>query len=359
MFHLVNDNRETIMKTMTDFGKLILAGGLALTLSATSSLADQVNIYGWADEYPQKTLDAFTEETGIEVIFDTFDSNETLIAKLEAGASGYDLLGPSQYAVQILAKKDLIVEVDHSKIANYKNIKPVFQNVSYDPGLKWHIPVFWGTTGLAYNKSCVKEPVTSWTALWDKKYEGRIYMLDNMLAAYIAGLQVNGFSANSSDKAEIEQATQSLLEQKPILAGYNSTNFADLISSGEACLVESWSGSVIGAMNSNPDVVFVLPDEGGTMWIDGLAIAKDAPNLENAYKFISYILQPEVAAEMTELSSVATTVEGSKELLPPAVANNTAIFPPDDKLANADFILDVGEAMKYYQDGWTKVKAAQ
>lgn len=347
------------MKILNKLSKLIVVGGLSLALSGTAALADQVNIYGWADEYPQKTLDAFTDETGIEVIFDTFDSNETLIAKLEAGATGYDLIGPSQYAVQILANKNLISEVDHSRIENFSNIKPVFQNVSYDPGLKWHIPVFWGTTGLAYNKSCVKEPVTSWSALWDEKYKGRIFMLDNMLAAYIAGLQVNGFSANSSDKAEIEKATESLLEQKPILGGYNSTNFADLVSSGEACLVESWSGSVISAMNSNPDVVFVLPDEGGTMWIDGLAIAKDAPNLDNAYKFISYILRPEVAAEMTEISSVATTVDGSRELLPPEVANNTAIFPPDDKLANADFILDVGEAMKFYQDGWTKVKAAQ
>jgi len=335
------------------------ACSLAVVLVATPALAEQLNIYGWADEYPQETLDAFTAETGIEVVFDTFDSNETLIAKLEAGATGYDLVGPSQYAVQILAKKNLIEPIDHSKIANFANIKPVFQEVSYDPGLEWHIPVFWGTTGLAYNKSCVDEPVTSWKALWDEKYAGRIYMLDNMLAAYIAGLQVNGFSANSSEKAEIEQATDSLIAQKSMLAGYNSTNFADLVSSGEACLVQSWSGSVIAAMRDNPDVQFVLPDEGGTMWIDGLAIARGAQNVDNAYKFIAYILQPEVAAQMTEISAVATTVEGSKELLPEDIANNTAIFPPDDKLANADFILDVGEAMNYYQDGWTRVKAAQ
>ncbi len=338
---------------------LVVASSAMFVVFSSSAVAEQVNIYGWPDEYPQETLDAFTDATGIDVIFDTFGSNEALIAKLEAGAAGYDLVGPSQYAVQILAKKNLIQPLDHGQLANYNNIKSVFREVSYDPGLKWHIPVFWGTTGLAYNKDCVDEPITSWKSLWDEKYKGRIYMLDNMLAAYIAGLQVNGFSANSSDKAEIEQGTQSLLEQKPLLAGYNASNFADLVSSGEACIVQSWNGSVVNAMKDNPKVVFVLPDEGGTMWIDGLALAKGAPNPGNAYKFIDFILQPKVAARMTEISSYATSIDGARELLPPAIANSSAIYPPDERLANADFILDVGEAMKYYQDGWTRVKAAQ
>ncbi|AMY70926.1 extracellular solute-binding protein [Frigidibacter albus] len=184
-------------------------------------------------------------------------------------------------------------------------------------------------------------------------------MLDNMLAAYIAGLQVNGFSANSSDPAEIERATETLIAQKPLLAGYNSTNFADLVSSGEACIVESWSSSVLQAIADNPDVVYVLPEEGGTMWIDGYSVLKDAPNKDAAYKFLSYILRPEVAAKTTELTKTATVVSGSKALLPPEIANNSAIFPDEATIANADFILDLGEAMKFYQDGWTKVKAAQ
>ncbi len=335
---------------------------LAVLLGATAlspAAAAQLNIFGWADEMPDEVLADFEAETGITVTFDTFDSNESMIARLEAGASGYDLVNPSQYAVQILAGRGLIQELDHSRIETIGNIAEAFRNVSYDPGNVHSIPYVWGTTGLAYNRSCVTEPVSSWTALWDERYRGRIYMLDNMLAAYIAGLQVNGFNANSSDPEEIAKATETLIAQKPLLAGYNATNFADLVSSGEACLVQSWSGSVLQAIETNPDVVYVLPEEGGTMWIDGYSLLTGAQNVDEAYAFLSYILRPEVAAKTTELTKVATVVLEARDLLPESIARNSAIYPSDEVLANADFILDVGEAMKFYQDGWTRVKSAQ
>lgn len=336
-----------------------LAASVVALAAANPALAEELRIFGWANEMPDEVLADFEEETGIAVTFDTFDSNESMIAKLDAGASGYDLVNPSQYAVQILINRGKIAKLDHEKIDTVGNIAPSFRDVSYDPGNVYSIPYVWGTTGLAYNKTCVSEPITSWKALFDEQYKGRVYMLDNMLAAYIAGLQVNGFSANTADPAEIEKATETLIAQKPMLAGYNSTNFADLVSSGEACIVESWSSSVLQAIESNPDVVYVLPEEGGTMWIDGYSVLTDAPNPEAAYKFISYILRPEVAAKTTELTKTATVVLEAKSLLPEAIAENSAIFPDEDTIANADFILDLGDAMKFYQDGWTKVKAAQ
>lgn len=328
-------------------------------LMATAASAEDLHIFGWANEMPDQVLEDFEAETGINVTFDTFDSNEAMIAKLEAGGSGYDLVNPSQYAVQILINRNLVTKLDHARITGYDGVGQAFKDVSYDKGNTYALPYVWGTTGLAYNKTCVDAPITSWKALFDPAYEGRIYMLDNMLAAYIVGLQVNGFSANSSDPAEIEKATQTLIDQKPVLGGYNSTNFADLVSSGEACVVESWSSSVLQAIKDNPDVVYVLPDEGGTMWIDGYSVLPDAPNPGAAYKFLSYILRPEVAAKVTELTQTPTVVGASKALLPAEVSGNPSIFPPDDKLAHADFILDLGEAMKLYQDGWTRVKAAQ
>ncbi len=338
---------------------LRLACSVLALVAAVPAWAEDLRIFGWANEMPDEVLADFEAETGIAVTFDTFDSNESMIAKLDAGGAGYDLVNPSQYAVQILASRGTILELDHAKIETYDKIGPSFKEVSYDPGNKYSIPYVWGTTGLAYNKTCVDAPITSWKSLFDEKYKGRVYMLDNMLAAYIAGLQINGFSANTSDPAEIEKATESLIAQKPMLAGYNSTNFADLVSSGEACIVQSWSSSVLQAIETNPDVVYVLPEEGGTMWIDGYSILKDAPNPDAAYKFLSYILRPEVAAKTTELTKTATVVAESRALLPEGMANNSAIFPDDKTIANADFILDLGDAMKFYQDGWTKVKAAQ
>ncbi len=346
------------MKTQKTF-LLGMASAAAMLLGLSAAAAEELNIYAWADEVPQEILEDFEKATGITVTLDTFDSNESLIAKLEAGASGYDLIEPSQYAVQILEKKGLVEPLDHSKIPNRGNLSEVFQNISFDPGNKVSIPFIWGTTGLAYNSDCVKEPITSWKALWDEQYKGRIYMLDNMLAAYIAGLQVNGFKANTTNPDEIAKATQTLIDQKPLLAGYNASNFAELVSSGEACVVEAWSGSVLQVIEENPKVHYVLPDEGGTMWVDGFSIPKGAKNVENAYKFLNYILQPEVAAKVTTLTKIASAVEKSRELLPPELANNTAVFPPEDKLAKADFILDLGDAMKHYQDGWTKVKATE
>lgn len=335
------------------------ASAIVLVLGAGTGAAQQLNIYGWAGELPDEVIEAFEDETGIRVILDTFDSNEAMIARLDAGATGYDMVNPSQYAVQILIARGFLKELDHDRIEGYDNIAENFRQVSYDPGNRFALPYLWGTTGLAYNASCVDEPVTSWAALWDERFSGRIYMLDNMLAAYIAGLQVNGFSANSSDEAEIAQATESLIAQRPILAGYNSTNFADLVASGEACLVQSWSGSVLQAMETNPDVRFVLPEEGGTMWIDSYAILADAQNVDEAYTFLSFLTRPEVAAEVTERTSVATTLLMARDLLPAEIAENSAIFPDDEVLANADFILDVGEAMRFYQDGWTRVRAGQ
>jgi spermidine/putrescine transport system substrate-binding protein len=338
-----------------------VASAAVMLLGLSAASAEELHIYAWADEVPQDILDDFSKATGIEVTLDTFDSNESLIAKLEAGASGYDLIEPSQYAVQILEKKGLVEPLDHGKLTNIGNLSKVFQEISFDPGNKVSIPFIWGTTGFAYNSDCIKDGAapTSWKALWDEKYKGRIYMLDNMLAAYIAGLQVNGFKANTTNGDEVAKATQSLIDQKPLLAGYNSTNFADLVSSGEACIVEAWSGNVLQAIEQNPKVHYVLPDEGGTMWVDGFSIPKGAKNLDAAYKFLNYILQPEVAAKVTTLTKVASTVEKAKALLAPELANNAAVFPPEDKMAKADFILDLGDAMKHYQDGWTKVKAAQ
>ncbi len=343
---------------MTRLTHALAASALAL-IAASPALAEDLRIFAWADELPDEVLQDFEAETGITVTFDTFDSNESMIAKLDAGGTGYDLVNPSQYAVQILIGRGKIIELDHSKIDTYDKIGPSFREVSYDPGNKYSIPYVWGTTGLAYNKTCVDAPITSWKSLFDEKYKGRVYMLDNMLAAYIAGLQVNGFHANTTNPDEIAKATETLITQKAMLAGYNSTNFADLVSSGEACIVESWSSSVLQAIQDNPDVVYVLPEEGGTMWIDGYSILADAPNPDAAYKFLSYILRPEVAAKTTELTQTATVVTESKALLPEALANNPAVFPDEKMIANADFILDLGDAMKLYQDGWTKVKAAQ
>ncbi len=351
------------MKKKKTLAAVGIVAALALTGCSGGSEggAKQLNVYAWADEIPQSVFDAFTEETGIQVNVDNFDSNETMISKLAAGNSGYDIVEPSQYAVQQLVGQELVEPLDKSKIEGIDNIAETFKDPSYDPGLEYSVPWVWGTTGLMYNSECTGgEEITSWKSLFDPKWDGKLNMLDNMLAAYIAGLQVNGYGADSSDEQEIARATESLIEQKKILAGYNSTNYGELVANGDVCISEAWGGtSTAKIVEENEHVHYVIPEEGGSLWVDGLAIAKGAPNQDAAYEFISFLLRPEIAAMATNDGGLASANQAAQEhVSDQGLLSNAAVYASEEQVAQADFIVDPGEAMKFYQDGWTRVKAS-
>lgn len=344
---------------------LLLLSACSGSAESTSSSEEapastELNIYAWAGEVPDAVVTAFEDETGITVTMDTFDSNETMISKLAAGNSGYDIVEPSQYAVQLLVGQDLVAPIDYSKVEGMDDLQEKFLNPSFDPDNEHAVPWIWGSTGLLYNEKCTGGEITSWASMFDEKYKGKIYMLDNMLASYIAGLQVNGFRANSTSQEEIEKATQSLIDQKPLLAGYNSTNYYSLVDSGEACMSMAWGGAEVAkVVANNPDVHYILPTEGGTLWVDSFSVVKDAPHADAAYKWLNFILKAETGAMATNEGSLATTNEASlAKITDEALLNNPAIFAPADQTANADFIVDPGEAMTYFQEGWTRVKAA-
>lgn len=354
------------MKKKT-FAAVGIVAALALTScsgggsTAEDGSSTELNVYAWDGEFPETIIDGFTEETGIEVTIDNFDSNETMIAKLAAGASGYDIVNPSQYAVQQLIGQGLLEELDHDQIEGLDNISTTFVDPTYDPGNKYSLPWVWGTTGILYNSTCTAgEEITSWESMWDPKYDGKLSMLDNMLAAYIAGLQINGYGADSTDEAEIEAATQSLIEQKPLLAAYNATNYVDLVVNGDVCIAEAWGGSDTAlAVEDNDDVHYIVPEEGGSLWVDGLAIAKDAPHEDAAYKFLNYLLEPEVAAILTNEGGMATANAAALDhVTDESLLTNAAVFATEEEVAEADFIVDPGAAMKFYQDGWTRVRAS-
>lgn len=339
----------------------------ALALSSCSGTggasgpSTELNVYAWSGGFPQEVFDAFTEETGITVNVDNFDSNETMIAKLAAGNSGYDIVQPSQYAVQQLVGQELIEPLDKSKIEGIDNIAEKFQDPSYDPGLQYSVPWVWGTTGLLYNTACTGgEEITSWSSLFDPKWKGKINMLDNMLAAYIAGLQVNGYGADSTDEDEIAKATESLIEQKPLLAGYNSTNYGELVASGDVCISEAWGeASIAKLVQQDPDVHYVLPEEGGSLWVDGVSLPKGAPHPDAAYEFINFLLRPEIAAMATNDDGLASANSAAQEhITEEGRQAYEGIYVSDEDIANADFIVDPGAAMRFYQDGWTRVKAS-
>lgn len=350
--------------TLTTALAVCCAGALAAcgagTTGGEASGSTSLNIYAWAGEVPDSVVEAFEEETGIAVTLDTFDSNETMISKLAAGNAGYDIVEPSQYAVQQLIAQELIAPLDHDAISGLDNLQAKFVDPTYDPGNAYAVPWIWGTTGLLYNETCTGEPLTSWTAMFDEKYAGKIYMLDNMLASYIVGLQVNGLSATTTDEDEIETATQTLIGQKPLLAGYNSTNYYDLVASGDACMSLAWGGSSVAkVIDANPDVHYVLPEEGGTIWVDSFAVVKDAPHADAALAWLNFVLRPEIGAMAVDDGSLATTNEAALDLITDTdLLENSAVFAPAEQTESSEFIVDPGEALAYFQDGWTRVKAS-
>lgn len=339
-------------------------GMLALSVAGCAELNGgnkELNIYAWADEIPEPVIEQFTAETGIQVNVDSFDSNETMIAKLAGGNSGYDLVEPSQYAVQQLVGQELLQPLDHSRLNGLDQLSEKFRSADYDPGNEYSVPWVWGTTGLIYNSDCTGgEEITSWKDLFDPKWSGKTYMLDNMLAAYIAGLQVNGYEATSTSEQEIETATHSLLDQKPILAGYNSTNYVELVNAGDACIAQAWGGTAVAqASAENPALKYVIPEEGGSLWVDGFAIPEGAPNADAAYQFLEFILRPDVAVLATEAGGMASANDAARALVTDqALLDSPAVYPSDEQIVNADFIVDPGAAMEYYQAGWTRVRSS-
>ncbi|MFJ6217003.1 PotD/PotF family extracellular solute-binding protein [Streptomyces sp. NPDC092296] len=357
------------MRTTTLLTACAAAAAL-LTTAACSSGGDgggsasgggkSLHIYAWAGEIPDSVVKGFQQETGIKVTLDTFDSNETMTAKLSAGGADYDLVEPSQYALQQLVGQKLVQKLDHSRIKGLDNLAPKFRDPSFDPGNAYSIPWIWGTTGLAYNEDCTGRPVDSWKALFDGEYKGKTYMLDNMLAAYIAGLQVNGYRATSTDPAEIQKATDSLKSQKAQLAGYNSTNYPQLLATGQACVAEAWSGTAMAkVVESNKKVHYTLPTEGGSLWTDNLSVTSRAKNIDAAYEFINYTLRPEVAALVTDDGSSASTNQAARSHIKKTdLLSNPAVYAPDAAVDKADFLLDPGQAMQLFQQGWMKIKAS-
>lgn len=345
------------MLTVTAFAAL---AGCASSNAAPAGGSTTLSIYAWAGEIPDSVISGFEKETGISVTVDTFDSNETMISKLAAGNSGYDIVEPSQYAVQLLVGRELIASIDKSRLEGFDNLAAKFVDPSFDPGNQYSIPWAWGTTGILYNEACTGREITGWSDMWDPAFSGKMYMLDNMLSAYIAGLQVKGLSATTTDQADIEEATQALLEQKPLLAGYNSQNYADLVGAGDACIAEAYSGTTSAkAVEANPDVRYIIPEEGGTLWTDSFSIVAGTANEDAAYEWLNYTLRPEVAALLTDDASLASTNEKALPLVSDqSLVDNAAIYAPADALTKSEFIVDPGDALAFFQDGWTRVRAS-
>ena len=342
----------------------ILVLSMILTACGGAKKSTTLNLYAWSDYVPQQLLDNFTAEYGITVNYDTYESNEEMLAKLQAGASGYDVIIPSDYTVAIMINQDMLEPLDLSKITNFSNLDPRFTNRDYDPGNKYSIPYQWGTSALDYDKTLVPTEPKSWADLWDPAYKGRLVMLDDERELMGMALQVLGFDKNSTNSVELNQAEQKLIELKPNILTFDSSTPENTIINGEAWAGLVYNGNASLAYQSDPNVVYICPTEGCTIWFDNLAIPKDAPHIDAALLFLNFVLDPQQSILITEEFPYSNPNKAALDYLQvndPAVYESYMAFPgtnPSDAfLANALPIFDVGDATALYDNLWTDFKS--
>ena len=318
-------------------------------------------VYNAGEYIDPEVIDIFEAETGIDVVYDEFETPEIMFAKLAQDDRAYDAICASDHIIPKLREHDMIRELDLEKIPNRKYIGEQYMETSrpFDPDNTYTIPYFWGTMGILYNKTMVDEPVTSWNILWDEKYKGQILMQDALREIFMVGLKKNGYSINSKDPEELEKATEDLIKQKPLVQAYVIDQARDKMIGGEAALALIYSGDVFYTQEENPDLEYSVPEEGSSVWIDSWLVAKRARNPEGAMKWIDFLCRPDIALKNFEYVTYSTPNEAVREMIEDeAIKNSEAIFPDESVLKRCEgavYLGEDGEAL--YNEMWKRVKS--
>ena len=345
----------------------LLLGVLVLTLSGCGAaggeqvLADRLYLYNWTEYIDPQILEDFEAEFGVEVVEDTFASNEELLAKLRAGATGYDVIVPSDYMVEIMIAEGLLAELNKDNIPNIANLDELFTNPPFDPGMVYCVPYQWGTTGIGYNAEEFDEPPDSWAYLFDpelaSQYAGRMTMLNDSRETIGAALKYLGYSVNTTDEAQLNDAKNLLIQQKPWVYSYDSDQFEDLLSADEVVIGHGWSGDYFTAAADDERLWYAIPREGSVIWVDNLCVPRSAPSSYTAEVFINYLLRAEVGAAVTNYTWYASPNVAAREFINAEILEEPSIYPPDDVFDRLEWIENVGEATPLYERIWTEIKA--
>lgn len=343
---------------------LVLSAAAILTGCGSSSDGEngQVIVYNWGEYIDPETIEMFEEETGIKVVYDEYETNEIMYPKVESGAASYDVVCPSDYMISKMIANDMLAEINFDNIPNAKeNIGAQYfeQSKGFDPENKYSVPYCWGTVGILYNKTLVDEPITKWSQLWDEKYADNILMQDSVRDAFMVAEKLNGFSMNTVDPDELETAKNSLIEQKPLVQAYVVDQVRDKMIGGEAAIGVIYSGEAIFTQRENPDLEYVIPEEGTNVWIDSWVILKDAPNKENAEKFIDFMCRPDIALMNFDYITYSTPNMAARDLIEDDDIRNSDIAFPDLSLYNNletfSYLGEEGDSL--YNELWKEVKS--
>ena len=300
-------------------------------------------------------IQEFTRRTGIQVDYQVFSTNEEMYAKIISGSADYDVLIPSDYMIGKMIDEGLLAKLDFSNIPNYRYVDDAFKNLEYDPTNEYSVPYTWGTVGIIYNKTKVTEPVDSWDILWDSNYAGQILMFNNPRDSYGIALKKLGYSQNTTNRDELDQATDELKKQKLLIQAYVMDEIFPKMTAGEAALAPYYAGDAVTMIGDNPDLDFVVPKEGTNRLVDAMVVPKSSPNKDLAEQFINFMLEEDVALANIEYIGYSTPMSNVKARLDEEVQNSFS-YPDDEVLSRCETFVNLDEeTTAYLQDSWTGV----
>jgi spermidine/putrescine transport system substrate-binding protein len=313
----------------------------------------ELHIYNWSDYIAEHTVPNFEKEFGVKVTYDTYESNEEMVAKLQAGASGYDIIVPSGYIIPVLVATDLIAPINRKYLTNWGNVSPIFQNLPTDPNNTHTVPWQWGTSGIAYRVDKLKIPVDSWAVFQDQRFGRKMTMMDDGREVIGAMLRYRGHSLNSTDRQQLAQAKKDAIEAKKHLKAYISAPVKAQLISGDVWISQLWDGDTSQAKAEQPNLGYIIPKEGCTIWGDSMCIPKAAPNKRAAHEWMNYILRPEVGAALSDATGYGTPNAAAARMM-----KNPVPYPTEDELKRLEYQVDLGKDTATWDQIWTEIKSA-
>lgn len=326
--------------------------------SAEQTEKQQLFLFNWGNYIDPELIKEFEAETNIQVVYETFDSNDAMEAKLKQGGTRYDLVFPSESSITKLVNQNLLKPIDHSKIKGLENISAFLLNSPVDPGNQYTIPYFWGTVGIMVNTKYVDpSKITSWKDLWNAEYKSSILLLDGNRETMGLALQSLGYSLNSKNDEELQLAEKKLEELNPNVRAVLNEEIKTMMKLEEAPIGIGYSGDAAAVAEENPNVTYVLPQDGSAVWTDNFAISHNAENIEGAYAFINFMLRPEIAARNAEFVGYATPNEAAKALLDEETTSNESFYPSEEVIRELEHYEYLGnEWISKYNDAFLNFK---
>ncbi|MGG8342707.1 extracellular solute-binding protein [Streptococcus uberis] len=338
---------------------LILASSTFILQKKTGSAnqSDKLVIYNWGDYIDPALLKKFTKETGIQVQYETFDSNEAMYTKIKQGGTTYDIAVPSDYTIDKMIKEDLLVKLDKSKLKGMENIGTEFLAKSFDPKNDYSIPYFWGTVGIVYNDQMVDKAPKHWKDLWRPEYQNDIMLIDGAREVMGLGLNTFGYSLNAKNMSQLNQVENKLQSLTPNIKAIVADEMKGYMIQGDAAIGITFSGEASEMLDGNDHLHYVVPSEGSNLWFDNLVLPKTMKHEKEAYAFLNFINEPKNAAQNAEYIGYATPNNKAKELLPKEVKNDKAFYPDQETIKKLEVYDNLGDKwLGIYNDLYLQFK---